>query len=197
MTVTKVRTVAAAAALVAIATPAAVTGSADASVQRTEGMSLAVGRPHGIPPILYRFRLKQIPSYFKFNPTVIRIRREEGVSVLRTALNRYNRSEGGTCLRPIAVSFCRPEPQGMVTGVSLIWNGKWPGVWSSPSSPRTLLHGLGPGYLQKTTCYRYGDRASDGVIATRLWYRLEGGGYVNDGFLETGTNAPVPGSRPC
>ena len=52
---TKVRTVAAAAALVAIAAPAAVTGSADASVPRTDGMSLAVARPLGIPPIVYLF----------------------------------------------------------------------------------------------------------------------------------------------
>ena len=117
--------------------------------------------------------------------------------MLRTALSRYSSSGGSTCLRPIAVSFCRPEPRGVVTGVSLIWNGRRPGVWSFPSSPRKLLRVLGAGHVQKTTCYAYGDRASDGVIATRLWYRLEGGGFVNDGFLETGTNAPVPASRPC
>lgn len=100
--------------------------------------------------------------------------------------------------------FCRPRPSIWGVGFALSWHGRSPGVWTSPRSPRQLVrrrngsvYGLTPGVLYWLTCYARGDRVSDGGIVTNLWYRLPSRGWVNDGWLSTGTNSPIPGVRRC
>jgi hypothetical protein len=100
--------------------------------------------------------------------------------------------------------FCPEEPLQWGVGQALTWNGRVPGVWTSPSSPREPVrlesgapYTLRSGVLYWLTCYAWGDRGRDTWIGTSLWYRLRSGGYVNDGWLETGTNDVIPGVRRC
>jgi hypothetical protein len=100
--------------------------------------------------------------------------------------------------------FCPPRPSIWGVGFALSWHGRSPGVWTSPNSPRQLVrlrngatYGLTPGVLYWLTCYVRGDRVTDGGIATNLWYRLPSRGWVNDGWVNTGTNYPIPGVRRC
>jgi hypothetical protein len=88
-------------------------------------------------------------------------------------------------------------------GYALTWRGKREAVWNSPTSPRSVVYRNGivyvltPGTLYLLTCYARGDTASDGGISTNLWYRLPSGGWVNDGWVQTGTNSVIPGVAHC
>lgn len=124
-------------------------------------------------------------------------------------LKEYLRGEKCSNLLP-APFFCpapnpvtpRISPWGV--GYALTWHGGREFVWDSPSSPRSVIrfsngstYTLTPGKLYWLTCYAYGDTATDGGISTNLWYRMPSGGWVNDGWVETATNNPIPGVRHC
>jgi hypothetical protein len=47
------------------------------------------------------------------------------------------------------------------------------------------------------TCYAYGQTITDGGIRTSLWYRLTTGVWINDGWIDTGTDSVIPGVRRC
>jgi hypothetical protein len=82
-------------------------------------------------------------------------------------------------------------------GYALTWHGQVPGAWTSPRSPRRLVKAMKVGVAYWLTCWTRGDLVTDGGIATRLWYRLRSGSFVNDGWFETGTNSVIPGVRHC
>jgi hypothetical protein len=187
-------------ATAAVAMTVTVSGAAEAAVLEPAGppaVTATANAPQGIPSTLFtRFKV-MLPRYAKFNSRVKKFVEEAGPEALDYALDSWMDSRGDTCRTPIAPNFCRPEPPRLITGVALSWGGRVPGVWTAASSPRKLSRTLQPGTLQSLSCYVSGDRATDGGIKTSLWYRLSGGGYVNDGWLETGSNQPVVGVPRC
>lgn len=82
-------------------------------------------------------------------------------------------------------------------GYALSWRNKAPGAWNSPSWPRHIVYVMTPGRLFWLTCWTRGDTVTDGGIVTNLWYRMPSGNYVNDGWVDTGTNNPILGVRHC
>lgn len=125
---------------------------------------------------------------------------EISAEVAKHALFEWSHSRGEVCSLLPNRFFCPARPQ-LITrwgiGYALQWNGRWPYSWSSPASPRKALWILTPGNAFWLTCYTYGDRVTDGGIVTSLWYRLTNNTFVNDGWVETGTNAPIAGMSHC
>lgn len=119
--------------------------------------------------------------------------------VAKEAFKEWLESEATSCPSPLPDRFfCPEEPSRLGVGIALRLGDRLPGVWTSPVSPRRLLGPLRQGGLYWLSCHRYGDRSVDGVVATSLWYRLlDGGGWVNDGWLYTGTDDPISGVKPC
>lgn len=133
---------------------------------------------------------------------------EVAQEVATEALKEWLREEKCSNLLP-APFFCRsqvahPKPVHWGAGYALSWNGLREVVWTQPRSPRApvrLANGsrytLTPGTLYWLTCYSRGDTVTDGGIRTNLWYRLPSGGWVNDGWLQTGTNNVIAGVGHC
>jgi hypothetical protein len=93
--------------------------------------------------------------------------------------------------------FCNETPARWGVGQALSWRGRSPGTWSSPVSPRRYLGSLPVGGFFWLTCFWYGDLVTDGGIRTSLWYRLSNNYWVNDGWVDTGTNSVIKGVRRC
>jgi len=131
------------------------------------------------------------------------IAKEVGKQAAEHALEEWLLNGKCSSLLP-AQYFCPRTPLRWGLGYALTWGGRQPGVWTSPSSPRRLVrltdgtvYALRVGTLYWLTCHVRGDLVTDGGIRTNLWYRLRSGGYVNDGWLQTGTNSVIPGVRSC
>ena len=64
-------------------------------------------------------------------------------------------------------------------------------VRSTPSVSASVVGSLANGSRVTISCYAHGDTV-DGIGGlTNIWNKLPAGGWVSDGFLETGSNGPV------
>lgn len=64
-------------------------------------------------------------------------------------------------------------------------------VRSEPSTGAGVVGSLANGSAVTISCYAHGDPVEGIGGLTDIWNQLPGGGWVTDGFLETGSNAPV------
>ena len=64
-------------------------------------------------------------------------------------------------------------------------------VRSTPSVNAEVVGSLANGSQVTITCYSHGDTVQGIGGATDVWNKLPGGGWVTDGYLETGSNGPV------
>jgi hypothetical protein len=116
-------------------------------------------------------------------------------------LKEWLRSGAKQCASYLPAPYFCPRRQAIWSrwgvGYALSWNGRVPGAWTSPTSPRRIVKAMRVGVAYWLTCWTRGDRVSDGGIVTNLWYRLPSGSYVNDGWFETGTNSVIPGVGHC
>lgn len=64
-------------------------------------------------------------------------------------------------------------------------------IRSSPSVGASVIGSLANGTAVSIRCYSRGDWVDGIGGSTNVWDRLSGGGWVSDGFLETGSNTPV------
>ncbi|MFE7110779.1 peptidoglycan DD-metalloendopeptidase family protein [Streptomyces sp. NPDC057575] len=64
-------------------------------------------------------------------------------------------------------------------------------IRSAPSLGAQVLGSLANGSRVTIRCYGRGDTVDGIGGATNIWNKLPNGGWVSDGFLETGSNAPV------
>jgi hypothetical protein len=179
---------------------AAVICATASGAQATAGAHSATARPHS-SAAQTGFR---IPFWMRTLATRYLNRRvrigEISGEVAKHALFEWSHSRGEFCQILPGRFFCPARPQVITRwgiGYALSWNGNSPYAWTSPTWPRIARFVLTPGYAFWLTCYTYGDRVTDGGIKTSLWYRLTGGTYVNDGWVETGTNAPIAGMSHC
>jgi hypothetical protein len=103
------------------------------------------------------------------------------------------------CSPPIPKFLCsskvRPSPHRIMWGVGIANSiqGRSPGVWTRPTSPRLPVGSLTPGSPYYLTCWTLGDLSG----GSSLWYRLPSGGYVADVWLFTGTDNVIPGVQHC
>jgi hypothetical protein len=124
--------------------------------------------------------------------------------VAKQLLEAYLENDKCSSLLP-AMFFCpaksppplKPPRAFWGSGFALSWHGASPGSWSAPRMPRHVIRALTPGVLYSLTCWASGSVVTDGGIVTKLWYRLPGGGWVNDGWVDTGTNGVIPGVAHC
>ncbi|MFF2654078.1 peptidoglycan DD-metalloendopeptidase family protein [Streptomyces sp. NPDC058045] len=68
-------------------------------------------------------------------------------------------------------------------------------VRAEPNLGAAVIGSLPNGSSVTISCYAHGDTVSGIGGDTSVWNKLPGGGWVTDGFLETGSNQPVVG--PC
>jgi hypothetical protein len=91
--------------------------------------------------------------------------------------------------------FCSPPPQPRWgRGMALQIAGRWPPEVDASGVARRYLR---PGYIFWLTCWSSGGRVDNGFATSNLWYRLTNGLWVNDAWLDTGTNYPLPGVAHC
>ena len=64
-------------------------------------------------------------------------------------------------------------------------------VRSGPHTGATVVGSLADRSTVGLSCYVYGDTVSGPYNTTSLWYRVDGGGYVTDAYILTGSNDPV------
>lgn len=73
-----------------------------------------------------------------------------------------------------------------------VWtNGVTLNVRQSPSSSAKVISKLKDKTYVKITCYVNGSTVSGQGGKTKIWDKLTSGGYVSDGWLNTGSNKPV------
>jgi hypothetical protein len=127
--------------------------------------------------------------------------KKAGKEIAEQAFDSWVQSAGSDCPTFLTVRFfCTRPPTTQArwgVGQALTWRGRVPGTWSSPGVVRSIRGSLRVGAFYWLTCYAYGDLVSDGGISTRLWYRLRSGVWVNDGWVDTGTNDVIPGVSRC
>jgi hypothetical protein len=126
--------------------------------------------------------------------------RDLALEVAKHGLQEWARSDGTECPWFLPASyFCPTTNKWSYWGVgyAVQWGGRVGGIFNRPSGRRYRWGLLRPGRLFWLTCYTSGDKSWDGRVYSTLWYRLPGGGYINDAWVETGTNDVVPGVSPC
>lgn len=73
-----------------------------------------------------------------------------------------------------------------------VWtNGVTLNLRQSPSSSAKVIGKLKDKTYIKITCYANGSTVSGQGGKTKIWDKLSSGGYVSDGWLNTGSNKPV------
>jgi len=180
-----------------IASAVAVAGPASASARPLEAARPEAGAAllQPIPPFL-----RNVARRFVRQPPA-NLARRAGRKAIRTAAEEFLESDGEQCGYPLPETFCDRRPiAGRVrwgVGQALLYNGRPPGVWNRPSTPRSLIGALVPNAVYYLTCWTLGDRVSGPFVSTDLWYRLVSGGYVSDALLYTGTNDVITGVRHC
>jgi hypothetical protein len=127
--------------------------------------------------------------------------KKAGKEIAEQAFDSWVESAGSDCPRFLTVRFFCDRPASVPArwgvGRALSWRGGTPGAWSSPYQGRRFTGSLRVGWFYWLKCFGYGQTITDGGIATDLWYRLPSGEWVNDGWLDTGTNDAIPGVRRC
>jgi hypothetical protein len=121
--------------------------------------------------------------------------------VVKHGLEDWLRSGGTYCPFFLPSRYFCPRQHSVWSywgvGYALSFGGKVPGAWSTPYKNRTFAYPLEPGKPFWLTCWTYGQRSSDGDHVTGLWYQLTDGFWVNDAWLDTGTNFRIPGVSHC
>ncbi|MDK2124322.1 peptidoglycan DD-metalloendopeptidase family protein [Parachitinimonas caeni] len=99
------------------------------------------------------------------------------------SLRNYGGGSGGGTIPPkpgaVEVLVQAPNPNQPVN------------LRERPSLSATILATAKHGDRVRIVCYQYGDAVQGMWGQTRLWNKLETGQWVNDGFLDTGSNDPV------
>jgi hypothetical protein len=117
------------------------------------------------------------------------------------AEQQWTQSRGTVCLAPLRVVFCSWQTSPSGIGLALGSGGEVPGEWSTPFGVAGQHPpGLTPGLTYWLTCWTAGGTSYGPATNwqnTNLWYRLTNGLYVNDAWVYTGTNSPIPGVRHC
>lgn len=118
----------------------------------------------------------------------------------------WDHSEGEqvrSCSRYLPARFFCAPPQRyyrLGVGYAIPWNDRRPAAWSSPTWPRYVRGYLYEWRLYWLSCWTGGDTLFVPYrnIKSNLWYRLlVSGYYVNDAWLDTGTNYRIRGVRQC
>lgn len=64
-------------------------------------------------------------------------------------------------------------------------------VRENPSTSTRVLRTIGSGQRVPLDCYVRGQAITGPYGTSTIWYRIDGGGFVTDSYLETGSNNPV------
>jgi hypothetical protein len=113
---------------------------------------------------------------------------------------KWEKSKARQCPDPLpGWFFCsQPPSTHWGRGLALEINYRGPGEFRSPWRPGDPpLQTLTPGVVFWLTCWTPGATIDNHVYRSNLWYRLTNGLYVSDGWLDTGTNAPLTGVARC
>jgi uncharacterized protein YraI len=90
----------------------------------------------------------------------------------------------------VAVATADPASAGVATGKVI--SGSAPlNVRSTPSTAGTVLRSIPNGTIIGLNCYAHGSTVTGPYGATDIWDAIDGGGYVTDAYVYTGSNAPV------
>lgn len=84
-----------------------------------------------------------------------------------------------------------PPTQAADKKVRVWTNGVTLNIRQSPSSSAKSIGKLKDKTYIKITCYANGSTVSGQGGKTKIWDKLSTGGYVSDGWLNTGSNKPV------
>jgi hypothetical protein len=172
--------------------------SHDSLASRAAGPDVARAIP--IPEWMTR-TLRSLGRRVLTKENIKRYGKKAGKEIAEEAFDSWIESAGSDCPRFLTVRFFCERPSSVPdrwgVGRALTWGGRSPGAWSSPYRQRTFRGALRVGLFYWLTCYAYGQTITDGGISTALWYRLTSGVWVNDGWIDTGTNSVIPGVRRC
>ncbi|HEY9104197.1 peptidoglycan DD-metalloendopeptidase family protein [Chitinimonas sp.] len=84
-----------------------------------------------------------------------------------------------------------PTEPGQPATVKALGSGESVNVRSNPSLQASIVTTLRNGTAVRIVCHAYGDAVNGNWGSTTLWDRLDSGGWVSDGLLDTGSNQPV------